>query len=135
MARMRQDLATAKRRVMGAAARATQTALRVATDRGYDERIDVQGKPYLRPKDGHMPPMERTRTLRRAYRYPIIEGAVLWLVKIIERTPYGQYLRDRTPKMDARQHIPKPDEAPPQRYDAAIRSGIDAAVRRVGGAA
>ena len=133
MARMRQDLATARRRVMGASARAAQQVLRAAVDSGYSERVDVQGKPYLRPKDGHMPPMERTGTLRRAYRYLISEGSSRWLVRIIERTPYGQYLRDGTPHMQPRQHIPKPQEALPRRWQRMLDGAVQAAVGRLGG--
>lgn len=134
MARMRQDLTTARRRVMGVSARAAQQVLRVAVDSGYAERVDVQGKPYLRPRDGHLPPMERTGRLRSAYRYLISEGASQWLVTVLERTPYGQYLRDGTTKMQPRQHIPKPQESLPRRWQRMLDGAIQSAVARLGGA-
>jgi len=134
MTRMRQDLATAQRRVMGAAARAAQGSLRAAVDSGYSERVDVKGAAYLRPKDGHLPPMERTGTLRRAYRYLISEGAGRWFVRIVERTKYGEYLRDGTAKMAPRQHIPKPQESLPQRWQRLMEAAIQGAVQRLGGA-
>lgn len=131
MARMRQDLATARRRVLAVCARATQKALQQATDAGYQERVDVNGKPYKPAADGSLPPMERSGDLRRAYRYPIADDSLS--VKIIERTTYGQYLRDSTPKMDARQHIPKPEERLPPRYDRAVSEGQAKAVAAMRG--
>lgn len=89
----------------------------------------MQGKPYLLPKDGHLPPMERSGALRRGYRYSVAAGALYWLIRVIERTPYGKYLRDGTPKMAPRQHIPRPGESIPARWDARIRPAIEGAVR------
>lgn len=129
--RLERDLATAERRMMGAASHAASESLRHSVDAGYELRQDVHGKAYKPAKDGHLPPMERSKTLRNAYRFPVIEGLREWLVKIIERTPYGQFLRDGTYKMERRQHVPTPDEPLPPAWFARMKAGIDAAVARV----
>lgn len=130
--RLVRDMTTAERRVMSAAARAVQTSLRESVDTGYQTRTDVNGKTYIPAKDGHLPQMEREgSTLRSAYRYSITEGGRTWFVTIIERTPYGQFLRDGTPKMKPRQHIPKPEDALPQSWFANMKIAVDSSVSRV----
>ena len=118
--------------MMGAAARATQASLRASVDSGYAKRQDINGVTYIPAKDGHLPQMERQgSTLRRAYRYPVTEGGRTWLITILERTAYGQYLRDGTPKMQPRQHIPKPAQALPPSWMADMKSAIDSSVASV----
>lgn len=130
--RLVRDMATAERRVMGAAARAVQTSLRESVDAGYQTRTDVNGKTYIPAKDGHLPQMEREgSTLRRAYRYPITEGGRTWFVTIIERTPHGKFLRDGTYKMKPRQHIPMPEDALPPSWAANMKTSVDSSVARV----
>lgn len=133
LAQLVRNVTTAERRVMGAAARATRDVLREQVEAGFAQGHDVHGKPYKLPKDGHTPPMVRKgyQGLRGAYRFPITEGGPVWLVHVVERTGYGQYLRDGTWKMDPRQHIPKPEEAVPAAWDAKIQPAQLAAVNRV----
>lgn len=129
--RLQRDLATAERRMMSAAARAAQDALKASVEAGYELRQDVNGKPYKPAKDGHLPQMERSGVLRRAYRYLATAGGAAWLISVIERTGYGQFLRDGTRKMDPRQHIPRPEQPLPASWYARMKAGIDAAVARV----
>jgi hypothetical protein len=129
--RLERDLATAERRMMGAAAAAGRESLLESADAGYQERQDVHGKAYLPPKDGHQPPMERSGRLRRAYRVLASAGIGAWLLRLAEDTPYGRFLRDGTHKMEARQHIPRPDEPMPASWAARFKDKVDAAVARV----
>lgn len=118
--------------MMSAAVRAGQESLRASVDSGYDNRVDVHGVTYIPAKDGHLPQMERAgSTLRRAYRYAVTEGGRTWLITIRERTAYGEFLRDGTPKMKPRQHIPKPEEALPPSWAANMQTSIDSSVTRV----
>jgi hypothetical protein len=131
LAQLVRNVATAERRVMGAAARATRDALRESVDAGFAQGHDVHGKSYPAPKDGHSPPMVRSGRLRAAYRYRIGEGTGAWTVTIAEATDYGQYLRDGTWKMDARQHLPRPEQPLPAAWLALMQQRVDAAVVRV----
>jgi hypothetical protein len=128
MDRMITALSTAPARVMQAAAVATEGAVRRAVQSGYETRRDVYGATYQPAKDGHLPQMQRTGTLRNAYRYSITAGVVAWLVRVSEGTSYGQYLRDGTPKMKARTHIPQPAAPMPTGWDLRIRRALDAAM-------
>lgn len=127
--RMQRDLSTAQRRVMGVAARAVEASLRESIDQGYQTGTDVNGKAYLPPKDGHLPPMIRSGKLRRAYRYSILIGALVYTIRASENTEHGEYLRDGTGKMRPRQHIPQPGSAMPAAWDSRARLAVTAAVQ------
>lgn len=130
MDRLRRNLRAAPERIRSTATKAVLSALEKSVDSGYKTRTDVNGRPYLPPKDGHMPPMERTGELRKGYAYSAMAGALYILIKVVEYTKYGRYLRDGTPKMEPRQHIPRPFEALPPSWAARIQAGLGEAMRR-----
>lgn len=126
--RLRAYLVTAPARVMSVAARASRSALARSIDLGFQQGVDIHGKPYPAPKSGGTP-MEQTDKLRRAIKVDVIPGADVYRVRAHEETPYGIFLRDGTPKMDPRQFIPKPDEPLPSLWDARQRAAIERAVK------
>jgi hypothetical protein len=130
--RMIADLHTAPRRVMGAATSALQGAMRASVELGYKTRTDVNGKPYIPAKDGHLPQMERSGALRASYSYtahPSASGDASVTARSSVPRDYDEHLRDGTSKMEARQHLPRPGEPVPARWDAAIRPAIAGAVQ------
>lgn len=126
--RLRTALTTAPKRVMGAAARASRSALVRSIDLGFLNGTDIHGKPYPVPKSGGTP-LERTDTLRKAVKVDVVPGRDTWQVRAHEETPYGVFLRDGTDKMQPRQWIPRPDEPLPSLWDARQRAAIDRAVK------
>lgn len=126
--RLRNTLQTAPKRVMGAAARASRSALARSIDLGFQQHVDIHGKPYPIPKSGGTP-LERTERLRKAVRVDVLPGTDTWQVRAREETPYGVFLRDGTDRMEPRQWIPRPDEPLPALWDARQRAAIDRAVR------
>lgn len=132
MDRLIAGLEVAPQRLMDAAADATAASLRASADRGYQRRQDVNGRRYPRPKDGHMPPMERTGTLRSSYQTDIAPHGDDRTVTLREGTDYGQFLRDGTSKMEPRKHIPAPADNMPPTWDQGARRAQDRAVAQEG---
>lgn len=137
MERLLQNLRTAPDRVMDAATTATVKALKKSVDSGYEQRRDVNGKRYIPAKDGHMPQMERTGTLRNGYDYQTGENGNDRVIRVSTNTdaetgrPYDEYLRDGTPKMAAHKHIPRPGDPMPTAWDARVKTAQAAAIRRL----
>ena len=126
--RLRNALQTAPQRVMGAAARASRSALARSIDLGFQQHVDIHGKPYPIPKSGGTP-LEKTDHLRKAVKVDVLPGTDTWTIRAHEETPYGVFLRDGTDRMAARQWIPRPDEVLPPLWDARQRAAIDRAVK------
>lgn len=126
--RLRSALTTAPARVMGAAARASRSALARSIDLGFLNSTDIHGRPYPAPQSGGTP-LERTDHLRKAIKVDVTPGTDAWTVRAHEETPYGVFLRDGTDKMAARQWIPRPEEPLPSLWDARQRAAIDRAVK------
>lgn len=126
--RLRRDLLTAPKRLMGASARASMAALARSIDLGFANHTDIHGRPYPTPKSGGVP-MEKTGHLRSAIKVAILPGADAYRVKAIETTPYGVFLRDGADRTTPRQFIPRPDEPLPASWDARQRAAMEHAVR------
>ena len=124
MARLRQNLATADARLMSAAAGVVRDVLDTSIDGGFRQGRDVYGRAFKPAKDGHLPPMIRSGKLRRAVTVAVVPSPGDWLVRVVEDTDYGQYLRDGTYKMDQRRFIPTEGEALPKAWDRRIESGL-----------
>lgn len=138
MDKLLRGLDAAPQRLMDAAAKATETALLQSADLGYKQRRDVHGKPYLLPKDGHRPPMERTGTLRRNYTADSRPTGGDRAVSLRTNTEsstgrkYDEYLRDGTPQMEPRQHIPRAGEPMPSTWDTRAKRAQDKAMEKEG---
>ena len=128
--RMRSRCATAERRVVTACGRAMVNTLGKMVDRGFTAGRDVNGARFVPPKDGHRPPMVRSGRLRQAIHVSGQASLDGWRVRISEDTDYGQFLRDGTSKMAARQFVPRPGQPLPAPWDAAIQRDISRIVAR-----
>lgn len=126
--RLRSALSSAPQRIMGAAARASRSALARSIDLGFQQHVDIHGRPYPEPKSGGTP-LEKTTHLRKAVKVDVLPGTDTWQVRAHEETPYGVFLRDGTPKMTARQWVPRPTEPLPALWDARQRAAIERAVK------
>jgi len=118
--RLRSRCITAERRVMQGCARALVPVLSAELDREFRQGVDINGKPFLPPKDGHVPPMVRSGTLRRSITVSARASLRGWVVRLQSDTDYDHFLRDGTSRMQARRFMPRPGDPVPPAMDALI---------------
>lgn len=128
--RLRSRCVTAERRVMQGCVRALVPVLAAEIDREFRQGVDVEGKPFLPPKDGHLPPMVRSGALRRSIAVSARASFSRWVVRLSSSTDYDQFLRDGTGKMQARRFIPRPGDPVPPAMDALIQRTVQRVVAR-----
>ena len=100
--------------------RALVPALSAELDREFRQGVDITGKPFMPPKDGHRPPMERSGALRRSITVSAQASLRRWVVRLRSDTEYDHFLRDGTSRMQARRFIPRPGDPVPPAMDALI---------------
>lgn len=82
---------------------------------GFRLGVDVHGKPWIPPKDGHKPPMVRTGRLRDDYHFWFTRTGRGIAVTWSNSMRYAKPLRDGIPgRLEPRPHMPQPNEPPPQ---------------------
>jgi len=128
--RLRSRCITAERRVMQGCARALVPVLSAELDREFRQGVDVMGKPFEPPKDGHRPPMVRSGTLRRSITVSARASLRGWVVRLRSDTDYDHFLRDGTSRMQARRFIPRPSDPVPPAMDALIVRTMQRVVER-----
>lgn len=101
-------------------------------DKGFVRGVDINGKRYQLPKDAYKygPPMIRTGELRESYLARVQRAGGSTQIVFYNVRPYAEYLRSGTYKMDPRQHMPKPGEAPPPDLHAAFERVGETAMAR-----
>lgn len=81
---------------------------------GFRTGLDVNGKAWIPPKDGHRPPMVRTRTLMNSYKSWFNRTGRGIAITWANDARHAEPLRDGTPKMKPRPHMPQPNAPLPQ---------------------
>lgn len=124
--------------------------LKMATMYGYKAGVDINDRPYIPAKDGHLPSMIRSGTLMNSViagpkriggqwagvvsTNVGVSGKDFWA---LNRTAYDDLLISGTPKMAPREHLPSPGQTPPGRYEHAmdmtvrpvLQNAVDKAVK------
>lgn len=126
------------RRVMADATQGIAAAGLRRLDQGFIRSVDIAGKRYQLPKDAYKygPPMIRTGKLRGGYLVRVNGVATGNRITFYNPVSYADHLiygtknKDGSEKMAPRQHMPKPEEAPPADLDRAFeRAGQEALER------
>lgn len=125
-----QRMRTIGPRLMPQIARACADGLQAAAAWGFVSRRDIYGRPYQVPRDGHLPPMERSGALRSSYvAGPRRQGGA-WEGVLRNPQPHADWLRSGTPRMDPREHMPSPGQTLPPRWERFIDLEVQPVLER-----
>lgn len=123
-------LREAPKRIQRAAAGEIRQETLKLIDEGFSAHADPYGNAWPPPKDGHMPPMERTGDLRRGFRCRVVPGGAGLSLEITNAEDYARWLQRGTENMLARLTVPPAGRPLPatwrQRYEAAYQRAIAA---------
>lgn len=122
-ARMRE----APRRVHAAVGRKVEAAVDALIQEQFDTATDPHGRPYLPPKDGHLPPMTRSGDLRRGMKAHARSEPGAIRVSVTADQEYAKYLQYGTRRM--RQRLVVPNGPLAQRWRDAILAACSDGVR------
>lgn len=125
-----QGMRTLGPRLMPQLAAACADGLAAAAAWGFVVRKDIYGRPYPVPKDGHLPPMERTKALRNSCTSGPRRQGGAWEGVLRNYQDHAEYLRSGTAHMDAREHMPSPGQTLPPRWERFIDFRVQPALER-----
>lgn len=99
-------LREAPRQIHDEMARRMEQKLREVLRAQFAEARDPLGRPYLPPKDGHLPPMRRTGALEDGLTVEAVSTSSGIFLNVTASVEYAKYLQTGTRRMKARQIVP-----------------------------
>lgn len=87
-------------------AKRAEIAIKDLLDEQFQKGIDPYGQPYIPPKDGHTPPMVRTRALWRGLRVRVTSTPDGIHIVVDGDQEYSKYLQEGTRHMLPRMIVP-----------------------------